>query len=325
MSARRPVLGFTALAAVAILSLAGCAGGPAGGAEKLSYEDSPLTKYLEPVNGSWDEERIIAEQKKAEEFKAECMAEEGFEYTPVDQSQNMGFMDEEEMAERETEEWVAANGWGFVQTQAEMDAQQAEAEEFVDPNQPYVESLSASEQEAYYATLYGAPPAEEELNEDGSYEYNWETAGCEGAAQHEIQGENYWEDEEFSDLTEAMGTLWEGLAKQPDMVALDEKWSACMADAEYPDLKTRNDAQTTIMDEQNAFWEGDNPEGPSEEQLAELKQKEIDIAVADFRCAEKLDYQNTQLKAQFALEEQFIDDNKSELEALLAAYSKGEE
>lgn len=324
MSARRPVLGFTALAAVAVLSLAGCSGGP-GGSEKLSYEDSPLSKYLEVVNGSWDEEKMAADQKKAEEFKAECMAEEGFEYTPVDQSQYMTSFGEEEMAERETEEWVAANGWGFVQTQAEMDAQQAEAEEITDPNQPYIESLSPTEQEAYYATLYGVPPTEEEIGEDGTYEYNWETSGCEGAAQHEIQGENYWEDEEFSDLTEAMSTLWEEQSKHPDVVALDEKWSACMADAEYPDLKSRSDAQTIIMDKQNEFWNGENAEGPSEEQLAELKQEEIDLALADFRCGKKLDYQNVQLRAQFDLEEQFIEDHKSELDALVAAYAKGEE
>jgi hypothetical protein len=322
---RRSLSGLVGVAALAALVLTGCAGGPNGGGGDLDYEDSPLAKYLEAVNGTWDEERAVADSKKTEEFKAECMAEEGFEYTPVDQSQNMVFMGEEEMAERETEEWVASNGWGFVQTQDEIEKQQAEQEEFVDPNQPYVEALSPSEQEAYYATLYGAPPAEEEMAEDGSYEYNWETAGCEGAAQHEVQGDNYWEDEKFTDLNESMSTMWEDLAKQPEMVALDEKWSACMADAEYPDLKTRGDAQNVIMDEQNAFWEGDNPEGPSDEQVKELKQKEIDIALADFRCGEELDYKNAQLKAQFALEEQFIEDHKSELDELVAAYGKGEE
>lgn len=329
MPARRPVAGFIA-ASAAVLMLAACTAGPAGGGGgELSYEDSPLTKYLEAVNGEWTEERAIADAKKTEELKAECMAEEGFEYVPVDQSQGMSIMSEDEMAERETEEWVASNGWGMVQTQEEMEQQQEEAEEFVDPNQPYVETLSPSEQEAYWATLYGVPPSEEEIGEDGSYEYKWEEAGCEGAAQHEINGDNYWEDEQFADLNEAMGKLWESTAKQPDMIALDEKWAECMADAEYPDFTTRSDAQNSIMEAQNALYEvgddGQTYEEPSAETLAELKQQEIDVALADFRCAEQLDYQDKQLAAQFALEEQFIEDHEAELEELVAAYGKGEE
>ena len=324
MTARRTASSLAAVIAATTLLLTGCSGSPGGGSDgALSYEDSPLTKYLEPVNGTWDEERAVAESKEVEEIVAACMADEGFDYTPVDQSQNMSFEDDWE--ERQTEEWVASNGWGMVQTKEEMEAQQEEAEEYVDPNQPYVESLSPSEQEAYYATLYGPGPSEEQLNEDGSYEYNWEEAGCQGAAQHEVQGDtNYWEDDEFADLVEAMNALWEELPKQPEVAELNEKWSACMADAEYPDLAERSEAQNSIIEEQNAFWEGENPTEPSDEELEALKQKEIDIALADFRCAKELDFDKVQFTAQFALEEQFITDHKSELDALLAAYDKGE-
>ena len=322
---RRPARSFAiALAITATVTLAACSGGGGGGGDELTYEDSPLTKYLEAVNGGgFDEERMIKQQQEAEELVAACMADEGFEYVPVDQSQNMWVGDD--MEERNTEEWVAANGWGMVQTEDEMAEQQAQAEEYVDPNQPYVESLSPSEQEAYWATLYGTPPSEEEMNEDGSYEYSWETAGCQGAAQHEVQGDSFWEDERYSGLVEDMNALWEDLPKQPEIVELNQKWSECMADAEYPGFELRWDAQTALSEEMNAFWEGqENPEGPSPEQLEELKEKEIEMALADFRCAKKLDYDNTQFTAQFALEQQFIDDHKAELDELLAAYAKGE-
>ena len=323
MPARRTASTLAAIAVAATFALTGCSGGPGGGGgDTLTYEDSPLDKYLEPVNGPMDEERWIAESKTVEELVAACMAEEGFEYTPVDQSQHMSF--EDDFEERNTEEWVASNGWGMVQTKEEMEAQQQEAEEFVDPNQPYIESLSPSEQEAYFATLHGAGPSEEELNEDGSYEYSWEEAGCNGAAQHEVQGSSYWEDEEFADLIASMNALWEELPKQPEIAELNEKWSACMADAEYTELATRSDAQNVIIEEQNAFWSGENPVEPTAEELTTLKQKEIDVALADFRCAKDLDYDNVQLRAQFALEEQFISDHKSELDALVTAYDKGE-
>lgn len=312
------------LAIAATAALTACSGGGGGGGGELTYEDSPLGKYLEAANGgAWDEERAIAEQKEVEELVAACMAEEGFEYQPVDQSQGMVFM--EDMEERNTEAWVAANGWGMVQTQEEMEAQQAEAEEYVDPNQPYVQSLSPTEQEAYYATLYGAPPSEEEMNDDGSYEYSWEDAGCQGAAQHEVQGDSYWEDERFTGLMDDMNALWEDLPKQPEIVELDRLWSECMADAGHPDFEVRWDAQNSISDEMNAFWEGqENPEGPSADELEELKEKEIELALADFRCAKQLDYETKQLTAQFALEEQFIEDHRAELDELVAAYAKGE-
>jgi hypothetical protein len=322
----RPARSFAIalFAIVTTVTLAGCAGGNGdGGGGGLTYEDSPLSKYLEAVNGVWDEERAVKEQQEVEEAVATCMTEEGFEYTPVDHSQYMSFSDDTE--ERSTEEWVAANGWGMVQTQEDMDEQQAQAEEFVDPNQPYIESLSPTEQEAYFATLYGTPPSEEEMGEDGSYEYNWETAGCQGAAQHELQGDSYWEDERFSGLMEDMNALWEDLPKRPEIVELNQKWSDCMADAEYSGLKLRQDAQMQISEEMNAFYEGqENPEPPSEVQLAELKEKEIAMALADFRCAKELDYDTKQFTAQFALEQQFIDDHKAELDELVAAYAKGE-
>ncbi len=311
------------LAITATVTLAACSDGGTGGGE-LTYEDSPLSKYLDAVNGgAWDEERFAKQQQEIEELVAACMADEGFEYTPVDSSQTMSFGADPE--ERNTEAWIAANGWGMVQTEEEMEAQQAEAEAYVDPNQPYVESLSPSEQEAYYATLYGTPPTEEELNDDGSYEYSWENGGCNGFASHEVQGESFWEDERFAGLMEEMGTLWEELPKQPEIVELNRNWSECMADAGYPDLELRWDAQTVISDQMNAFWEGqENPEGPSAEELRELKEQEIEMALADFRCAKKLDYDTTQFTAQFALEQQFIDDHKAELDELVAAYATGE-
>lgn len=322
---RRPARSFalTLFAIGATITLAACSGGGGGGGGELTYEDSPLSKYLEAVNGQWDEERAVQQQQQVEELTAACMAEEGFEYVPVDQSQTMVF--EDDMDERNTEEWVAANGWGMVQTQEQMEEQQAQAEEYVDPNQPYVESLSPGEQEAYYATLWGAPTSEEDMEEGGSVEYDWATAGCQGAAQHEVQGDSFWEDERFAGLMEDMNALWEDLPKRPEIVELNGKWSECMADAGYPGFELRWDAQTSISEEMNTFWEGqENPEGPSEDQLEELKEKEIELALADLQCAKQLDYDTTQFTAQFALEQQFIDDHKAELDELVAAYAKGE-
>lgn len=320
----RPTL-FAALAAAgAVVLLAGCSG--PGGGEKLDYEDSPLNQYFSAINESYDEDHWVEQQKEVEELVAACMSKEGFDYTPVDQSQGMVSFDDTDWEERQTEEWISQNGWGMVQTQAEMDAQQEETNEWVDPNGPYVESLSPSEQEAYWATLHGPGPSEDELNEDGSYEWNWETSGCYGAAQHEVEGEaggNYWDDEEFKPLMDAMNAMWEKTQQSEEVRELDRKWAECMADAGYPGLKQRQDAQMDVNEQVNAVYEEMDWENPDYSPMDELKELEIETALADFRCAKDLDYENTQLKAQFAVEEQFVQDHKSELDALVAAYGKG--
>lgn len=314
---------FSMLALAGVVALSACSG--PGGGDELSYEDSPLSKYFEAINGEWDEDSFNREQQETEELVAACMAEEGFEYIPVDQSRGVMFSDDD-WEERQTEEWVAANGWGIVQTQAEMEEQQAryEDEEWIDPNQDYVDALSPSEQEAYWATLHGEPMTEEMMDEDGSYEYSWETAGCYGAAQHEVQGDNFWDDEEFKPLMDKMNGMWEELAKRPESIELDAAWASCMADAGHGGIAKRQDASTAIMDEVNAIWEDHDGEGePDYSGLDALKEKEIELALADFRCAKEVDYEAKQLKVQFAMEEQFIQDNKSELDALLAAYAQG--
>ena len=62
---------------------------------------------------------------------------------------------------------------------------------------------------------------------------------------------------------------------------------------------------------------------PDEKVLADLREKELALAMADFACAEDVDYTEATTKVQFELEEQFITDHKSELDALIADYEQG--
>ena len=136
------------------------AGGETGASGKLTHEDSPLDKYMSAAYGDSDEEKAIADSKKAEESTAACMAAEGFDYIPVDQSQNMSSFDAADITERDTEAWVAANGYGMTQNPEDMAAQQEESESSVEPNQDYVASLSQTEQNAFYAVLHGPQQTE---------------------------------------------------------------------------------------------------------------------------------------------------------------------
>lgn len=320
---------------ISVLALSGCsAAGGSGTGGELSYEDSPLATYTTALYGDIDQEKFEAQQAEVEELVAACMKEEGFEYVP--NTQNGGVvMSSDDMEDRETEEWVASNGYGMIQSAEQMAEQQAQSEEYVDPNADYTASLSESEQAAFYETLYGPGPSEEEMEAmeagDGSYEYNWETAGCQGAAQNEVQGgaQDAYNDPKFAGLFEKMNELYTKAMEQPAVKALDAKWADCMADAGYSEFTSKSEAMMSISDAQNEFYENQEfdesgvPVAPDEAAMEELRQKEIDVALADFRCSEKLDYMQKSLEAQFALETQFVQDNKSELDALLAEYATG--
>ncbi len=306
----------------AALTLSACSLIPgAGGGEKLDPEKSPLSEYMSAFYGEQDDEFYAQQAKEVEELVAECMSDQGFEYIPVDQTQYSSF--DYDYAERETEEWVAANGYGVNLSEEQKEEQDSQFEDFVDPNSDYVQSLSESESTAYYEVLYGPQPSEDELNEDGSYEYSWEDGGCYGVSQHEVSGDQAYDQDEFKPIFDAMSALYEDQSKDPRMKELNAKWASCMADAGYDDFKEQFDAAQSIYDQQNEFWEN-NTDGssPSDEQTAEWREVEIDTALADLHCKEETNYTQESLKVQFELEKQFIKDHQAELDELVAFSEK---
>mgnify|MGYP000087090868 FL=1 len=318
---------------IGALALTGCSSNGDDKAKDNSSEESygPLNDYFMAMDmgQDWTQEDYDQQDLKREELIAQCMAKEGFEYTP--DTNNGGTVvssDDQEGPEWGSLEFAQQYGYGFstYPGQEDMDAQQ----EYVDPNQDYVEALSASEQQAYYETLHGPRPTEEEMKdmEDGSYEYDWSTSGCYGAAQHEVEtesGSNAWEDPEFTDLFEALNALYEDTEKDPEIQALDQEWASCMADAGYPDVSSKNRAFEVIMNEQNELYSG-GEDGeyvePDQAKLDELKKKEIDMAVADWKCADAMDYQEKYQEIDFRVQQKFVDDHKDQLDALVAKYGK---
>ncbi|TFD65049.1 hypothetical protein [Cryobacterium sp. Hb1] len=311
---------LTAIAAAALLSLtlAGCSGEKA--AEKLDPAEGPLAKYMSGIYAGFDEDSAIAQQNEQEELVAACMSDEGFDYTPADAAQYSGMMGDSG-EEYGTEKWVAENGYGMSQSPEQLAAQEEESEAYVDPNQDYLASLSAGEQTAYNEALNGPQPSEEEIA-DGSYVDSYEAKGCYGAAFQKINGDQP-SPEDHAAVYDAMSTLYEDLQKSPAIVKLDAEWAACMADAGYATFAKKADAQESIMNEQNALYEDEAGTTPDEKVLADLREQELALAMADFTCAEDVDYTEATTKVQFELEEQFITDHKSELDALIADSEQG--
>lgn len=300
--------------------MSGCSLLP-GGDSELDPRDSPLSSYL---NGQADmseeemQEHFTEQQQEIEELVAACMTDEGFEYVPVDQSQNGGISFSGDEWNPDDREWVEQYGYGAVNFPG-RDTPVDPEQEFVDPNQDYVMSLSGSEQAAYYETLYGPQPTEEEMNEDGGYEYDPLNAGCYGSAQQEVQGADPYSAEENKPLMDALNEFYTDLQNHPALAELNADWSSCMADAGFSGFATQPDAQNSIYDDINAYYESQTEPVEDDPELAAIGERELDLALADLDCREETDYRQESLRIQFELEEQFVQEHKAELEALKTA------
>jgi hypothetical protein len=326
-----------ATAAALVLTLSACGGDDEPGSSSATPQPGPIDKLFEDMYADYNEEDSSAQQMEIEELTAQCMAEQGFDYTPVDYSSMNGSSAGGDFEEPE-EEWGTiefAKKWGYGATTnpwgggaAPLPSEDGEA--WVDPNQEYIEGMSETEQTAYYAALYGEQPemTEEEME---SYEWSWEDSGCSGWAQHEIYGDTMGgsSDGEFADLEEEMSRMWESSSSDPRMAEIEAEWAACMSDAGYPNLAKVGDAETLIYDQTNVIYEdaySDMGEDSTEEDyqaveasiqeaLAAITAEEIETATADFTCREEVKYTQTQQEINLEYQQEFYDAHKDELEA----------
>jgi hypothetical protein len=343
--------------AALVVTLVGCTGGSDAASEnastaggKLTHEDSPLKKYLDAAwSGGLSEEEAEKQQaddmEQMEEIIAKCMTEEGFEYLPVAPPEDDAIVVGDDW-DTDDREWVEKYGYGvmdFPGNDAEPSTEPEDESSSIAQNAEYMASLSESELAAYDEALYG-PPVDDAALEDPDFEYNWQDFGCAGRAQHEVQGENPLNSSEFTDLLERISTFSDGVAESPEQQALDAEWAACMTEAGESGFTRQAEAQESIFDaiqvpeEVPEKSDTEAPEGSDTEALEEsetevpddkslpdtpeteaLRQREIELALIDLTCREKTDYGQASLKIQFALEEQFIEDNKTELDAFKLA------
>jgi hypothetical protein len=238
--------------------------------------------------GSDDPEKQEAqwrdEETRRQEMIRACMAEEGFDYTPVQQPEGnySAWTPEDE------EEMVRTQGFGITTWYGNEDQFEGDFEEWVDPNQEMVDAMSETERDAYYAALYGS---EEEQMEGATTEIDPETgeeytmiegfgAGCEGEASKEIWGDQSQTDDLWQELEPEMTAMYERVQADPRIIALDEEWSDCMADAGY-EYESQNQMYETIYEPtagslQQRFDEIVGPNGGWVDPMEGWTQEEID-------------------------------------------------
>lgn len=217
--------------AVGLLVVAGCGGGGEGSSDE---GPSPLAELM-----GWQPEEPAEQRRKElerEQKVAECMRAEGWEYEPVDWSAQMPDMPAEELdLINDPQAYGEKYGYGVVRNYELYEAEGIESgegpgmgREFEDPNQDYVESLSQSEMEEYYATLQGDPDIWGDPDEDGMMVAPpLEEQGCYGQAQLAVYGEDPMSDPA---VQERLNEFWEGQEDDPRLKAAHDEWRECMAE-----------------------------------------------------------------------------------------------
>ncbi len=343
----RTRLALVTVSAVALL-LAGCSGGggndgKGGGSSAFEWEPGPLDEYQSRIYGysldadEQSQEEMQAESDKqnrrVEELVAACMQEQGFDYQPNVGNSGTVFTGDDLDVEWGTREFAEKYGYGIsTDPWGSQDVPVEEGEEYVDPNQEYVESMSESEAEAYNEALWGPP--QDYVEGEEPQEYDWTQGGCYGSAQHEVY-EGGVELDEFSAIEDEIGKFYETVQSDPRMADLHAKWGSCMADAGYDGMTNAYESQQPLYDEWNELqgwddpeyqeqmeswdWEA-NPDGPpaptpDEAAVKAFTEKEIAMAVADFDCQDKTNFQEESMKIDHDLQQQFVDEHADELEA----------
>lgn len=267
---------------------------------------SPIQEFLGVDYSNFDSDESQAhfaeQEREAQESIAVCMRELGWEYTPVDNSQFVGGFDPfaADGLEWGSDEWVEKYGFGittqsFPQSQvgpdligfddSEMFGPGGEGDGFEDPNQPYVESLSQAEQEAYYSDLYGdGPEFDETLTEEEQQELfeNFEPTGCQSEAYNDGFGfGNEVEQQFYEEFGDQLDDLYERVGSDPRIVAEQQKLTDCLAESGHtltPDKDVWQQAYEMFEQEMEPLYnaafsdpfEGLDPESMTEEEINEI-------------------------------------------------------
>lgn len=311
--------------------------------------DNPWEDYSSPIasllgfdagfDAEEQEAEFLEQERQAQEKIRQCMAEQGWEYQPVDQSQFAYFGPGEDLS---IEEQALQYGYGFSTYFDEEEF--FTGPDFEDPNQEYVESLNDAERDAYYRDLYGeSPEIDPSLSEEEIEEIfrDFEPTGCQNTAYEEIysQGEEQIFYETFGDQLEEM---YQRIESDPRIVAEREAWSACMAEAGYPfssqdeiyeelDRRMQPVYESQVFpgqdlspeeieamsDEEREALFNQRPEF-DEELLAEVQEYELALAAADISCpGTSFRPSDTYFEVLGEYEQAFIDENADQIREIL--------
>jgi hypothetical protein len=287
----------------------------------------PLDEYLGPIwaTSMAEAQQLALELERTEqELIAQCMHEAGFDYVPfVPEPEPIAALEAERPDDRD---WVTQWGYGLLWSPGgSIQAVPIGGIGEDDPNYEIVSGLSEAEHAAYMIALDGEPLSPNYDAESGEMVTIVLERGCRGWARTEANSRTplgVWNSDEFAPLREAVTDMSQAEWVINELAIINADWASCMADAGYPGLERQQDAKWVIYDEmsdimlQVSIAGGDFATAP---ELAEYREREIEMALADLNCREQVNYRNRNSDVAYEMQTRFVNDHRTELEAFRAA------
>ena len=289
---RIPAAAVTALLLTA--GLAGCASAtPDASQVQTRTTIDPLGDYL-AVDWSDGDNGF----RKKEEVISQCTKAQGFDYTMIEPTRTADG-DQSDLSSP-PREWTAQHGYGMVESAFPAAKDAAEP----DANTAYVDTLSPAQQVAYNTAMVGKNDGRE-----GGADASWEDKGCAGKADHEVVPDGGTQPPIIAEASDYRNTL----QSDPKFDAIISDWSDCMSSAGYPD-DPHWGFGGPFDEKVTAFLEKHPDATPDDPAVVKLKAEEITHALADWDCADKVDFDGRYWSTLGDLEKDYIAEHKGELE-----------
>lgn len=291
-------------------------------AQPQDASGSPLSAYFPGWNGA-GQNTITQEQaakSRAQELQvqqviADCMARQGFSYTPwVSPVSTMSLL--ADAPAQGTMEYAQTYGLGIIDNPLTPSTTDAP----IDPNETYKNGLSPSARYAFNSALDGKSSADiaRGYEEGNPVPKNGpplpaDSGGCRGEAELAVYPRDD-DDDAARALYGAAKLAVSNIDSDPQVVEALQKWSACMIDKGFPRFDRRVDVFNYFMSQIPGL---DRSDGGA---VAAFKAAEAKAAVDDLSCADTSGYADSYDNVRNAIERKFIADHQAELDAYVAKY-----
>lgn len=307
-------------------------GGDGDGAAEPARPVSPLDEYL-GVGAGTVVKTDAAVERAYQESIARCMADEGFDYVPfvvvttvtaMPDGTHMVEFEGPKLPDLPPAEFAAEFGYGISTAPP-----RSGGEEQDDPNIAIVDAMSVAERVAYHQAYYGRGV---NLDAQGNVTSPLETAddSCSGKANRQASADEKGQraiaqrtaavEDAFAALLSRVRDLKGGALADARVTAGTATWGQCLAAAGFPGFDTLDGPRDDILGAARALL-GPELDGKAADpaQLADLRRREIKLAVADDTCLQG--WQATYDAVRLDLEGRFVKANAEELEDYRSAMS----
>ena len=242
--------------------------------------ESPSAKEKESLPGTEEfgltEEEFAQHVEKTHAHIAECMADAGFEYIPVDvktiQAAQARVRTDPGYTRRTYKE-----KWGLgVTTRVDNPVRDTG----LGPNLQIHDSLpTQAERDAYYQTLFG-----EDWDADFAFTLDEEDFSSTGGCTRKGVEQVFTPEQMDGSYVNPKDVLVE---EDPRIIAASKKWSECMQQRGYEYEEDQDEIIEEYQDRLDELLDGDDPRALTGERkvaLEQLRREEITVALADLEC-----------------------------------------